>query len=193
MKLSFVAGIAAATLCAAAPATAQDWTGFYAGVSAGRTSADWAHYSGASGSLNNSGAYSNDRIAGAFFGYSQQQGNLVYGGELALGRTNGLCFADYPAECTDNFVDLKGRIGFAAGSALVYGVLGMSKAEYDYVGTDYSLTGLAYGVGVDYAFGGKFFAGGEVLRRNLENDNFDGGDRTEHDFTSVSLRVGMKF
>ena len=111
----------AASLIASVPAAAQDWSGFYAGVYAGNISGDWQHLN-PDGSVYNSGPYSSDRIAGAFAGYNLQRGNMVYGGELAAGRSGDFCFEEFPPECTDTFVDLKGRVGYSTGSVLVYGV-----------------------------------------------------------------------
>lgn len=179
-------------LMVASPVAAQDWSGFYGGVSAGSITGDWQHLDSGSGAITNDGPYSNGRIAGAFAGYHVQRGAMVYGGELAINRARDLCFEEYPEECSDKFVDLKGRAGYATGSALFYGVLGVSRAEYDYAGDLFTLSGLTYGIGVDYAIQGRYFVGGEVLRRDLENDAFF-GDITEHDFTSVTIRFGMNF
>jgi outer membrane immunogenic protein len=195
MKLTTnLAILASAALMAASPVVAQDWNGFYAGLAAGRVNGDWAHFSSGGGSPFNDGAYSSDTIAGAFLGYNYQSGAMVYGGELALSGAGDLCFEEYPTECTDNFVDLKGRVGYASGSALFYGVLGLSRAKYDYSDVEtFTLSGYSYGIGVDYAFQGQYFVGGEILRRDgMDNDDFF-GDSTEHDLTSVTIRFGMNF
>lgn len=178
--------------CSAVPAAAQDWTGFYGGVAASSASGDWQHVDGVSGTVSNSGDYSSAAILSLFAGYNMQRGNLVYGAELSAGRANDLCFADYPGECSDKFLDVKGRVGFATGKALVYGVLGLSSVEYDYAPPAYTLTGYNYGLGLDYRISDRYFAGGEILRRSTENDEFQ-GDATEHDFTTVTLRFGMSF
>lgn len=193
MKVTTITGSVLAAAClAASPGAAQDWGGFYGGLSVGKINGDWQHVDSGSGGITNDGPYSSGRIAGAFVGYNVQSGPMVYGGELAINRANDLCFEEYPEECTDKFVDLKGRVGFASGAALIYGVLGVSRAEYDYVGTPFTLSGLSYGIGVDYSIQGRYFVGGEILRRDMENDEFF-GDITEHDFTSVTVRFGMNF
>jgi outer membrane immunogenic protein len=175
------------------PAVAQDWSGPYAGLSVGTASGDWEHVDGASGAVFNSGDYSSGRIASLLLGYNMQSGSMVYGAEFSLGRANGLCFEDYEDECTDKLLDLKGRFGYASGSALYYGVLGVSDTNYAYSDTEnYSLTGLAYGLGVDFAVHESYFVGAELLRRSVSTDEFD-GDGTNHDLSSVTARFGMKF
>lgn len=184
--------VAIAPGSAGAQTAAGDWAGPYVGLSLGSVSGDWVH-SAPDGTVNNSGDYSNGGFVGAALGYNFQRGNFVYGGELAYGSANDFCFADYPAECTSNFIDVKARLGYATGPALIYGVLGLSQADYDFVGNIYSLSGTAFGFGLDYMIGARAFVGAEVLRREISNDNFDGGDATDHTATSATLRLGFRF
>lgn len=181
--------LALTLLISAGAAAAQDWSGSYGGLSLTNLRGDWQHRN-ASGVVYNDGAYSNDAGLGLFAGYNFQSGQFVYGAEVAVAQPGGFCFEEYPNECTDRLVDLKARLGFAAGSALVYGVAGMTRADYDLGGTQV-LTGTAYGLGLDFRLSEKYFVGGEVLRREL--DYADQDYKTEHSINSVSLRFGMSF
>ena len=89
-------------------------------------------------------------------------------------------------------------MGYSAGSALIYGVLGYSTATtVESPGNvDIDTNGINYGVGVDYMVSDRFFMGVELLQRNLDGDytssgfpgwTFDGRSQ------SVSLRGGFKF
>ena len=184
--------LAAVACLSALPAAAQDWSGFYGGAALSSVSGNWQHMDTPSGPITNFGDYSSAGMVSLFAGYNVQSGNLVYGGEFSAGRASDLCFEDYPGECADKFMDLKGRLGYAFGQALVYGVAGLTQLEYDYAPPAYTLTGVNYGLGVDYRVSDSYFVGGEILHRNTESDEFQ-GDVTEHSFTSVSLRFGMQF
>ncbi|MBA3911583.1 MAG: hypothetical protein C0524_17310 [Rhodobacter sp.] len=83
-----------------------DWSGFYAGLSAGMTDD--------SDDLLGGGVFVSEQNfegsgAGLFLGYNVQNGALVYGGELA--------FAPFEVNGTNNtglredYIDLKGRLG----------------------------------------------------------------------------------
>ena len=194
--MKHIAAIILATSVTATGAFAQsaDWTGFYVGGSYSDTSDE--------DDLSNGGAfaYSLDYDGsglGLFAGYNMQRGNLVYGAELAATPyTTG-----NPADHTgtrNHYFDFKGRLGYSAGSALIYGVLGYSTATtVESPGNvDIDTNGINYGVGVDYMVSDRFFMGVELLQRNLDGDyttsgfpgwTFDGRSQ------SVSLRGGFKF
>lgn len=123
---------------------------------------------------------------------------MVYGGELAFSRAD-LAFATFPDEDLDKIVDLKGRIGYASGPILLYGVLGWSQATYDkntdFPNNNLDLDGLLLGIGLDYMVTDRIFLGGEVSRRRYDGslDIPDVGRTTEHNVTLIQVRAGFRF
>lgn len=171
-----------------------DWSGFYAGLSAGKSTGDFDY-------LEDSVSYEAHDLTGtsmgAFAGYNLQRGNFIYGLELALQRDvaeqDG--FPDYNYPRVD---DAKLRLGYAFDNIMVYGFVGRSRGEFHYfgTGTDYSATGNNYGVGADMVFNENWLVGLEYISRELEGD-YDGdfGSEFTHkgDINTIQLRVGYKF
>lgn len=185
-------------MAAAAAAPAQqpgtDWSGLYIGGSYGRTSDSDAQ---SQGGAVRAGIDYGDSGPGIFAGYNLQRDALVYGAELALVPGT----ADDPGShfgTRNHRIDLKGRIGYVLGKALVYGVIGWSGATtVESPGNvDIPTEGLSYGIGVDYQATGRFFLGLEYLQRDLDGDYARSGfpgwtfDSTSR---SVSLRAGLRF
>lgn len=176
---------------------AQDWAGPYAGLSV---------------STNNG---SDDQIVGGvvidtfdlkgeqggvFAGYNFQSGNLVYGAELTY--TTG--DIQYPAPegfLVGRTIEVKGRLGYAAGKALVFGSLGVLASDKYYgvgPGTGpFTANGMSYGLGVDVMVTDRLFLGAEIQRRNSSVDEGDiplvPGQANDHKINSFTLRLGMKF
>ena len=99
----------------------------------------------------------------------------------------------------NNILDVKARAGYAIGSALVYGAVGYSSADF---GEDYaapatnSMTGFGYGVGVDLMITEKIFAGLEYYTRTLDGAltyPVDPLYTVEGNVTTITARVGMNF
>jgi outer membrane immunogenic protein len=126
-------------------------------------------------------------------GYNLSSGPFVYGAEIAF--LSGSVYEEdlngvdtYPDYEFTQFVDLKGRLGYATGDFLVYGALGYSFADWSESGADYDAEGWLAGVGVDYAVGGKYFVGAEYVMRDLHaNYPFDATVNT------FSVRAGIRF
>ncbi len=179
---------------AAAPADATNWSGAYAGLSFGRSSGDLED-------LTNGGAFEYDdgRVLGAFVGYNLQRGSLVYGGELGFGRVSDMTLVGAILggdDTLDSLLDLRGRVGFAFGNALVFGSVGYAKANTTINGTDSaSLSGTSYGLGLDYKLGSRAFVGVDYVRRNVDGTNTNPGNTfdIESDIDTVNLRVGLSF
>lgn len=176
--------ISAFLLAALLPATtsyAEDWAGAHVGLSVS-----------ASNGAQDIGIISfpaEGTTTSLFGGYDWQTGNLVFGGELAL-HSNDIGLTGFPAISYNRLTDLKGRIGYAAGRALIYGVIGYSWAEYQNGPAFFDdLDGTAYGIGAEFLVSEKVFSGVEYLHRDLNHAN--AGVIT--DISTVTLRVGMKF
>ena len=169
--------------------TVMNWGGFYAGGTLA--------YGGGDMSYRNPDfdwTIDDDVGFGAFAGYNWQRGNLVFGGEVAVLKYNGVP-AGFPAESFGAIVDLKARLGFAAGQALIYGFAGYSISSYDIpVAGNWDLDGMNYGLGVDFAVRDQLFVGVEYIMRNLDADETSTPGQTQaNDLDMLQLRVGWKF
>jgi len=172
--------------------TVTDWSGSYCGLS----------YSSGGGteSSANYGTYDyvDDTAIGGFCGNNWQRSNLVYGVELNV--TAGSLAIDefsFPDELGAR-TELRARVGYAMGDALVYGFLGYGTSDLTFVttGTGYDVAGGTYGLGVDYMVTDRMFAGVEVSNLELTGTPTVGtGHVVEytHDITVISLRIGWKF
>lgn len=198
MRFLLCAASMVALIATTALAQDADWTGAYGGLS-------MATNDGSQEYDNDGDPYELEGPAfGVFGGYMWANGQLVYGAEAALTlggvyEVDGEDGTSYKDEYEyDRFFDVKGRLGYAVSDFLLYGTLGVSRTRFrssigepDYVATN--TTGMIYGVGADYRFGDRYFAGGEYLRRDY--DFFDAGQEVdiEAEIDTFSLRVGMKF
>ena len=187
------AGVAtvSAVVAAATAAHAGDgsWNGFYAGVSAGAVGGQFPddndNYYGVTGFT-----------PGIFFGFNQEVGGFVMGGEIAMTAGNAAknvegdtsYLSDYTVNST---IDAKVKAGMPIGSALVYGFAGASAVDAENYSNEYSSFGVNFGAGVDFMVSEHMTIGAEYIQRRLT------GQGTDADFSStndaLSLRVGYKF
>lgn len=171
----------------ASPASAQDWTGAYAGLSYGAGSAGFFNFSDSA-----EGNFTDDAVYGLFAGYTFQRNRIVYGAELAYQRsemTNTL----FPNEGLDRLVDLKFRVGMTAGRSLVYSVLGYSTNRVysdDFVSDG---DGAAFGLGFDYQLKENFILGAEYLHREMRNEPQFPVPLLDVDASTFSIRASMTF
>jgi hypothetical protein len=174
-------------LVSASAASAQDWSGFYLGVSAGQGSGDVGVPL-----LSSSDTLDSDVVYGLFAGYNLQQNSMVYGAELAFnsGDINSQAF---PSQGITPLLDLKGKVGLAAGRGLAYGVLGYSTNEAFVTGATSDGSGVSFGLGYDYQINDAFTIGGEFLSRKMQNDATVDILEVEPDVSTFSLRAAMKF
>jgi len=169
--------------------TSTDWSGSYCGLS---YSSGGGTDAGSSGSTYD---YFDDTAIGGFCGNNWQRSNLVYGGELnvtagSLAIDNG--FSDELGTRTE----LRARVGYAMGDALVYGFLGYGTSDVKWGGTNpggYDVAGGTYGMGVDYMVTDSMFAGLEVSNLELKGMPTGGNGEHTHDINVISLRIGWKF
>lgn len=181
----------------AAPAAVHDWSGFYGGLSYGRATGETNYYS-APGTFGNGPWDVEGNLPGLFAGYNVQNGNFVYGAELSamFGDVRGTP-SGFEEQQYEDVIDLKARVGYAAGSALFYGALGYSTSKFteDYADSLQTMSGLGYGVGVDVAIAGRYSIGAEYYSRDL-NGSLDYAPTYELDdsgFDTFTLRFGMQF
>jgi len=171
--------------------TSTDWSGSYCGLSysSGGGTESSAYY----GTYD----YVDDTAIGGFCGNNWQRNNLVYGGELNVTAGSLAQYAGNHDELGTR-TELRARVGYAMGDALVYGFLGYGTSDLTFVntGTGYDVAGRTYGLGVDYMVTDRMFAGFEVSNLELTGTPTVGtGHVVEytHDITVISLRIGWKF
>lgn len=171
----------------ASAVAAQDWTGAYFGISAGKGSGEvGVPASSGTDTLDSDAVYS------LFAGYNLQRNSMVYGAELAF-HSGEIHSAGFPSQGIEPLMDLKGRLGYAAGPGLVYGVLGYSTNRAFVTGATSDGSGFSFGVGYDYQINDAFTVGGEFLSRKMQNDATASILEVEPDISTFSLRAAMKF
>ena len=170
--------------------TVTDWSGSYCGLSysSGGGTESSAHY----------GTYTYDYVddtaIGGFCGNNWQRNNLVYGGELNV-TAGSLAIDDSLPDELGARTELRARVGYAMGDALVYGFVGYGTSDLTFftTGTGYDVAGGTYGLGVDYMVTDRMFAGLEVSNLELKGMPTGGTGEYTHDINVISLRIGWKF
>lgn len=160
------------------PSTGGEWGGFYAGAQLGYADID----------SNGAGLNGNGAIGGLHGGYRWDFGRTVVGAEVDydladvdLGGTTG---------ALDSVARLKLVVGADLGRALVYGTAGLAYANATVGGTDLSDNGYFGGIGVDYALGGNWTAGGELLLHRFDDFDSTGIDL---EATTIKAKVAYRF
>ena len=176
-----------------AATTGADWGGFYAGGLVSFDSGTLAYSNPPGSAPFVSYDYNPNTAYGGFAGYNMQRGKMVFGAEAAY-NSGGSYVVTFATEGTSYVADLKGRVGFAAGNALLYGVVGYSFADWTTVTNTYPASGLSYGAGVDYLIGEHLFVGAEYLARDMSGNGTIVATIEGHSqIQSAALRLGWKF
>ena len=172
----------------AAPASAHDWSGAYVGLSYGRVSGDvfdtFATFD-----------YDDGKALGGFVGYNFQRGNLVYGGELSYASvSDATILLGGGDDSLDSLLDLRGRVGFAAGKALIYGALGYSRGDLTINAADgATLSGTSVGLGADFMVTQRVLVGLDYTSRKMDGRNDLNTFDLETNVDTVGFRVGLSF
>lgn len=199
MKVN-VAFCTAAAIAVAGAAQAQDWSGFYFGVTGVNASGTYRHYD--SGVIDPAHT---DPITGSqfggFAGYNLQAGNLVYGVEIA--KTSGeLVVGGNPVYFVDDLFDIRGRFGYASGRALIFGTVGVTLGHHFWedgqvTNSPVRTDGVSLGLGVDVAVTDRVFVGLAYQHVTLVAKEGEIGGfpivESNDDLDLISLRVGMRF
>ncbi len=169
-------------------ASVTNWSGFYAGGMVSYDSGDHEY-----NDIPTQYEFVPAASYGAFAGYNFQNGSFVYGGEVAYSTADAE-LSGFPGEEFTYLADAKARVGYVAGNALIYGVVGGTMGNYTYPsGTNWDVTGFNYGAGVDYLISPSMFVGLEYLIRDVSGDTNNPGQVSTSIVHSAQLRVGYKF
>jgi outer membrane immunogenic protein len=177
------------------PVAAHDWSGPYVGLSFGRISGEFVETDFV-GIVRD---YSQGRAVGGFAGFNIQRGQLVYGAELGYSSVSDVSLVGGGGDDTlDSLLELKGRLGYAVGKALIYGAAGYSRGEWTVNRTGGgTLSGTSLGVGVDLAVTQTMFVGIDYTSRRMDGspEAIAGGILFNVDTTtnSIGLRLGLSF
>ncbi len=151
MKRSTVFVASALALMVATPVVAQDWNGFYAGVSA--SSGTFGLSGPALGGFEFTGS---DTSPGVFIGYNHAlQNNWVVGGELSYSAVDSWIGLPGDVAEMDGLAMLRGRVGYANGQVMPYIAAGVASSEFGVPTSGISAqseTGYNVGIGVEYLF-----------------------------------------
>ena len=200
-------------------APVEPWTGPYVGINGGYA---WGGNSNATGYSPVIGSYSivgggavdaafgsNGWFGGAQAGYNWQRGNLVLGIEADIqgGDIKGSATTAGPTTAENSldwFGTVRGRVGYAVGSALLYGTGGFAAggvqdkltAGGTTVKHDATATGYAAGGGLEYAFSPSWSGKAEYQYINLGSDSLtDAGSGAtatfNHEYNTV--RLGLNY
>ena len=191
-----------------------NWQGLYLGVNAGYgwgndNAASFSAFGGSSGAINPSGWFGGGQV-----GYNAQFNSLVLGLEADLqaadiSDTTGLAGGAFTQATTDIewFSTVRGRIGYAAGPALLYFTGGWAFADVNAsvtstngVGSTVSMSsddiqsGYTLGGGIEWAFAPNWSLKSEYLYVDLGKETWSspvGTYSTDTDFHTA--RVGLNY
>ncbi|MEJ8572194.1 outer membrane protein [Microbaculum marinum] len=177
-----------------------DWSGVYAGVSAG---ASWDTFDTLFGVAPVSTSFDPSNFtAGAYAGMNFQNGPFVYGLELDVNFKTGddtQLIAGVPVTAqNDWFSTLRGRAGYAYDRYLFYGTGGLAvgDVELSAPGTSFSDTkvGWTIGAGIEAAINDRITLRGEYLYTDLGKvDGSLGGSPFTTEFDSHTVRAGVTY
>lgn len=179
---------------------AISWAGFYAGGHVGATLDDEILFSTPGQKLATGFALDEALTAGLHAGYNwQTPGGWVYGLEADISVIDDELVSDIGTfELTGYLATLRGRIGIAAGSTLVYTTAGAAFLAYDdeigeQIGDD--AVGLVVGAGLEHQFGAWLSLGVEGLYYSFSSEIGDPGEEIDidHDFWTVRARASYHF
>lgn len=128
-------------------------------------------------------------------GHQVQSGSVVYGGEIALFDVT----SDLGSAGSDFGVDyglrLSGKLGYDLGKSLVYGTVGLARADFQGKDIDTNKNALAIGAGIDLNVTDRIDIGAEyVYFRFGEIDNAGGSGRgADANINTLGLKLSYGF
>lgn len=196
-KLAIVMILAAGTASANGTATetppaavkfdANDWSGFYAGLSHGMGvgSSNEMYDIGGPYVLNTDASF-----PAGFVGYRHDMGRMVVGGELSTTFDVNMYQQAWPNWTFNSLTDLRATLGYDMGRALVYASAGYTTSSFDAEGSEYTYDGWNAGIGIDYLLSDRVFLGAEYVHRDVARSDLSSWNGS---FDTFHLRIGMNF
>ena len=156
-------------------------------------------------------------VVGGRLGYNFQGGNLVYGveanGSAQFGeRKDVVNHSNFPTPHRHEYRasipvlgDVRGKIGYALGSGLVYAFAGVAVAQLRFIeeyhsaavntssGTSKSHGGVVFGFGAAYKFSNQVSGDLEVSRYQIGETLTKSFDYANGVFTPVGVRAGLNY
>jgi len=163
-----------------------DWSGFYAGGLGGFQTGDAILNPGTPGALT---FLAQPTTYGGFAGFNFQDGNLIYGAEVALQTGNariGGIAVDF-----DFIADVRARFGYAFEDVMVYAAGGVTYEQVTALGATVNPTGFNLGAGLELNVTDDFFIGGEYVYRNVSARWL--GTPVDLNTHAVQVRAGIRF
>lgn len=178
-----------ALVAASSAVSAQDWEGFYGGISLNHNSGDVGD-----GSSSTSSDYDidSDISAGLFLGHNWAigDGNTYVGAEIAY-SPGDIESSDYSVS---ELLDIKLRLGQSFGQIMVYGFVGISHAGDSNTGYDEDYgtkSGSNIGIGAAYKVNDRFSVGLELMQRNIDMEGYY--DYGTAKINTISFRGALHF
>ncbi|MCA2010162.1 outer membrane beta-barrel protein [Pararhodobacter sp. CCB-MM2] len=164
-------------------APSYNWTGFYAGASAGVHSGEM---------FDIGGPYDVEGYTGALFaGYRHDFGRAVLGAEISTSVGTNARQSAFPNWHFNRFTDVRMTAGYNAGRVLPYFAVGYTFSDFRAGGFgDQGYDGMNAAIGVDVMVNDSLFVGAEINRRWLESDSVAGWTG---DINTFQVRVGWRF
>jgi outer membrane immunogenic protein len=176
-------------------ATPSIWQGAYMGINGGY---GWS---------NSTFTEPSGGFGGAQLGYNWQRDRIVFGleGDIQGADISGSAynpFFDATAHSNvDWFSTVRGRLGFTAGTVLIYGTAGLAVADFNNTVNVGGLTfsdsdtkaGYAAGGGVEWAFAPNWSMKAEYLYLGFGDETLSSGFRINDDFQTVRVGLNHKF
>ena len=170
------------------------WTGFYVGAHIGGTVDD--SYSADLQAGDEFGRIDGDVdstwLAGVQLGYNWQTSH-----NLVLGLEGDFSFPfDSDEFGADFLASVRGRIGYAAGNALIYATGGVAFLDTNFHTDDETVTGFVVGGGLDYKIRQNVSVGVEALYYNFDDHDFNDGPISgteDRDFWAIRARLNYHF
>lgn len=181
----------------AAPAPANDWDGFYFGLTGSIAAGGELDYYNA-GVFFPPSLPLEGHLYGGFAGYNFTFNGFVAGAELAY-QMGDVHETNTGLDHLESVFDAKARLGYSFGNAMAYGFGGFSTGKW-VENTDpgpVTVSGFNVGAGLDFLVGDNFLVGADLTYRSLEGDLDPAGLFPTWSVDAkpimIGLRVGYKF
>ncbi|MCX7288739.1 MAG: outer membrane beta-barrel protein [Rhodobacterales bacterium] len=192
MKFTSISTIALVAGLSASAALAQDWGGFYAGVSLNSADAN-TDVAGFPANLSSS----DSAALGVYAGYNYQlASNLVLGGELSYVdmATSYNLISPFTNE---GLTQIRGRVGYGMEMVMPYLALGYATTDINIIGGgSNSASAMSIGVGAEIKVGENTLMRAEYTSADFGDIGSSfGADRDDFqmDVESMSVGIGWKF